>query len=418
MKSSKMKVTVLLSTLSLLLGVVAVSESSAAVSTSGTIKIGILHPFTGNYAGVGAAAAAGSNTAASVINAAGGILGKKLVITTADTLGDPADAVPALNKLLNVDHVVAVNGPGGLEAGSTIPILDRNKMAFMLQSGNTKFDNMADPFAFRVNPSDNQLSVAMALFAIKKGWKSCAMVFSTIDSAQTLKPAIVSTYVRLGGKIVADVNLTPAQTSYSSEALKVTGANPECIFTQMEPATGAVFMTAMSQTTSTVIPFIGSDITAGSDFVSAITPALANKELYSIEGASVSGAATNAFNAAYKIVEKGAQPLASAAYAYDSTILLALAIDQAKSTKGTDIAKAILKVSNARAGATTVQTYAAGLKLLKAGKAINYDGASGPMDFNQYHNVFGPFEVVKSDASGNLVNVTTMSATQLMAASK
>ena len=418
MKSTRMKTTVLLSTFSLLLGVVAATESTAAAPSGGTIKIGILHPFTGNYAGVGAAALGGATVAADLINQAGGILGKKLVITTADTLGDPADAVPALNKLLNVDHVVAVDGPGGLEAGSTIPILDRNKMAYMLQSGNTKFDTMTDPFAFRVNASDGQLSVAMALYAIQKCYKTCAMVFSTIDSAQTLKPAIVSTYIKLGGKIVADVNLTPAQTSYSSEALKVSDAAPQCIFTQMEPATGAVFMNALQQTTSTVIPFIGSDITAGSDFVSAITPALANKELFSIEGASVSGAATNAFNAAYKRDFKGAQPLANSAYTYDATILLALAITQAKSTKGSDIAKAVLLISNARPGAITVQTYAAGLKALKAGKTINYDGASGPMDFNKNHNVFGPFEVVNSDLNGNFIPVATMSAAQLMAASK
>ncbi|HEX7405997.1 MAG TPA: ABC transporter substrate-binding protein [Candidatus Nanopelagicaceae bacterium] len=421
MKRTSKQVAVVIAITSLTFSMVTASISNAApiapkaaVSSGGTIKIGILHPFTGNYAGVGAASIAGAKVAAALINASGGILGKKLVITTADTLGDPADAVPALNKLLNIDHVVAVVGPGGLEAGSTIPILDRNKIPYMLQSGNTKFDKMKDQYGFRVNPSDGQLSVAMALFAIQQGYRKAAMVFSTIDSAQTLKPAVVSTFTKLGGKIVVDVNLTPAQTSYSSEALKVSGANPDVIFTQMEPPTGSVFFTAMEQTNGLTTPFVGSDITAGSDFVSAVTAARATKVLYSIEGASVSGAATNAFNAEYKKILKGA-PLASASYAYDATILLALAITQAKSTKGPLIAAAIMKVSNAPG--VTVQTYAAGLKALKAGKKINYDGASGPMDFDKYHNVFGPFEAVKSDASGNFVTFKTMTALELMKAS-
>ncbi|MDQ1703234.1 MAG: branched-chain amino acid transport system substrate-binding protein, partial [Frankiaceae bacterium] len=125
------------------------SSSGASASGGGSITIGILHPFTGNYAGVGAASLGGAKVAAKLINDAGGVLGKKLVIKTADTLGDPADAVPALNKLLNVDKAVAVVGPGGLEAGSTIPILDRNSIPYMLQAGNTAFDKMSDKWGFR-----------------------------------------------------------------------------------------------------------------------------------------------------------------------------------------------------------------------------------------------------------------------------
>jgi ABC-type branched-subunit amino acid transport system substrate-binding protein len=405
---------VLISLGSLALSAAGCGGSKSSSSGGGTITIGILHPFTGNYAGVGAASFAGANVAATLINQAGGVLGKKLVIATADTLGDPADAVPALNKLLNVDHAVAVVGPGGLESGSTIPILDRNHIPFMLQAGDTAFDTMNDEFAYRTNPSDSQLSVAMATFAHQQGYKAAAMVFSTIESAQTLKGPIVKVFQKDGGKIVADVNLTPAQTSYSSEVLKVADAHPDVIFTQMEPPTASVFFNAMQQVNGLSIPFVGSDITAGSDFISAVTPARASKVLYSMEGASPDTGAGTLFKTEYQALNHKA-PLSNSNYAYDATILLALAIDQAKSTNGAAIAAAIAKVSSPPG--TTVTDYAAGLKAIQAGTEINYDGASGPMDFDAHHNVYGPFEAVRPDATGKATVIATLSAADLEAAS-
>jgi hypothetical protein len=49
---------------------------------------------------------------------------------------------------------------------------------------------------------------------------------------------------------------------------------------------------------------------------------------------------------------------------------------------------------------------------------INYQGASGPMDFNQYHNVTGAWDVVRSngDAAGDIETVRTIAAAQIQQA--
>jgi len=49
----------------------------------------------------------------------------------------------------------------------------------------------------------------------------------------------------------------------------------------------------------------------------------------------------------------------------------------------------------------------------KANTKVNYEGASGPMDFNDHNNVFGPFDAVQSDATGNVAPVLTITAQQL-----
>jgi branched-chain amino acid transport system substrate-binding protein len=370
----------------------------------------VLRPFTGKYASVGAAAREGASAAAQEINDAGGVMGRKLVLDSADTLGDPADAVPALNKLVSLDHVVGIVGPGGAEIGAVQPILDRDHIPFMFGGGSTQFDSNTDPYFFRVTPSDSQLGVAMAVYAYQKGYRKAVMMFSTIEAAQTLKDPVSSTFQRLGGTIAADVNVSPGQLSYRSEVLKVTNAQPDVIFTQMDPPTAAPVFSNFKEVNGLAVPFVGTDITAGSDFITAITPAVANKSVVSLVGSSAPGAGQSSFKQYYSKLYSH-DPLGNAVYSYDALIVLALATEKAGSTDPDKIKAAIKEVSNSPG--QTVTNYADGLAALKAGKKINYEGASGPMDFNSHNNVFGPFDVVQAGTDGNLKTVTTISATDL-----
>ena len=83
----------------------------------------------------------------------------------------------------------------------------------------------------------------------------------------------------------------------------------------------------------------------------------------------------------------------------------------AKSTDPKVWVKDILKVSNPPG--TPCGTYASCLALLKAGKKINYQGAAGNDDFNQYHNVFSGFQMVGFDSKLNNVTRGTVSPDQL-----
>ena len=388
--------------------------ASSSAGSGGTITFGDLHPFTGQYASVGAHSYAGAQAAAACVNDAGGLLGKKLQIATGDTVGDPADAVPALNKLLSVDNAVAIIGPGGLELGGVQPILDSHKVPFMFEGGLSAVDNNTDPYLWRDTPSDSQEGVAMALYAQTKGYTKAALVFSTIQSAQDFKDPVKTPFVNGGGTIVADVNLSPGQPSYRSEALKVVNAKPDVIFTQMEPGTAGAFFSGMKALDNLAIPFIASDTSVGADWISAITGPVAEQHLVSVEGSSAPGPGGEAYTKCYKEANGDTQPGGNTPYAYDGAIVLALAIAKAGSTDSAAILAALPKVSSPNPGAVTVTSYADGVAAIKAGKEINYDGAGTPMDFNKYHNVFGPFDVVRSsEASQKFETIYTVSAADL-----
>lgn len=398
--------------------VLASSVPIARASTtrfSGTITFGILHPFTGAYASVGEASLQGATVAASEINANGGILGKKLVIAHADTLGDPVDAVPAARHLIATTSPAAIIGPGGLEITAVQSVLDQAKIPFMFEGGDTAYDHTNDPMLWRDGPSDAQEGTAMALFAIHHGFKRAAFMMSSITSAQDFIPYIQGAYKKLGGKIVANAVMTPGLSSYRTEALKVANANPQVIFTQVEPPTAAVMTRNFQEIDNLKIPFIATDTSTAPEWIQAVTPKVAHKAIWHVEGATVTSPATPTFMKFFKKDYKGQKPLASANYSYDAALVLAMAITQAKSMTGAAFAPHIPKVASPPG--TKVYNYGQALKFLRQHKQINYQGASGSMDYNKYHNVFGPFEVVKSNPKGTLKVVTVVGANAIKKAS-
>jgi branched-chain amino acid transport system substrate-binding protein len=386
--------------------------SSSSSGGGGPMHFAVLASFTGNFSDVGQAMWEGAKAGAAAVNASGGILGRKVVVDLVDTVGDPADAVPALNKELATNKPVGAIGPTTSEIFGLQQILDRNHLPFMFEGGCTCFDNNKDKYLWRSNPSDSQLGVAMAAWALKQGYKSGVLTFSTEQSAQTLKGIVKDTFTKNGGKILAEVNLTPAQSSYRSEILQVVNTHPDVVFVQTEPTSAGAYLSDFRQLDNLSIPFVGTDLTAGGDFIKAITPAVAHDHFVSAVGSSAPGGGADAFNKFY--AQTWHHPaLASANYAYDGVVDLALAMDKAGSTDPNAILTAIPQVSNPPG--TKVVNYATGQTDIKAGTKINYEGASGPTDYNSVHNVYGPFDMVQSDPSGNLTTLITFTAAQLQA---
>jgi ABC-type branched-subunit amino acid transport system substrate-binding protein len=393
------------------------SSGSGGGSTSGgPITYGVLSCFTGRLASLGQAMAQGSQVAVSEINSAGGVLGRKLQLVSGDTGCDVADGVTATNQMLT-KNVSGVIGPETQEINGIEPILDANHIVDEFQGGDTARDHQSDPFFFRDSPSDSQLGVAMALYGHLKQYTRAVMLFYSDPAAQTFLKPVSDTFTKLGGTIVKTIIVTPDQSSYLSQVRAAIAAHPQVIFTQEDPPTAAVLFREFGQLGGGSIPWIGTDVTSGSDFLKAITYPVAHAVLTSVYGTSVTGTANSAFINLFNQLfpsQKAAGPLANANYAYDAVISLALADDYAKTTNGTTVAHDMTKVTNPPG--TACYTYASCLALLKAGTKINYEGASGDLDYNQYNNTFGPYGAFNASASGLEQQAYVMSAQALAAA--
>jgi ABC-type branched-subunit amino acid transport system substrate-binding protein len=392
------------------------SGSGTGGTASGPVTYGVLSCFTGRLASLGQAMLQGSKVAQSEINAAGGVMGQKVSLVTGDTSCDVADGVTAVQQMLT-KNVSGVIGPETQEINGVEPILDAQHIVDEFQGGDTARDHQVDPYFFRDSPSDSQLGVAMALYAHVKGYKRAVMLFYSDPAAQTFLKPVSTTFTKLGGTILTTIIVTPDQTSYLSQVRQAIAAHPQVIFTQEDPPTAAVLFRQFRQLGGQSIPWVGTDVTSGSDYLKAIGYATAHAHLISVFGTSVTGAANSAFLNRFNTLfpsQKTVGPLANANYAYDAVISLALAEDYAKTTNGTTVAHDMTKVTNPPG--TPCYTYSTCLSLIKAGTKINYEGASGDLDYNRYNNTFGPYGAFQSTPAGVEQQAYLMSAAQLAAA--
>src|SRR3984893_16224830 len=253
--------------------------TSSGKQPSGPVTMGVLSCFTGTLASLGAAMLQGSQVAQKAINDAGGILGQQLKLAHADTQGDWAASVPAVRQLLAASQVVGIIGPETQEINAVAPIVSSAKIPTQFQGGSTLFDKNSNQYLWRDSPSDSQLGVAMALYAYKKGYRNAALVFYSDIAAQTFPPPITNTFTKLGGKVVKSITIAPDQTSYRTNVQDVISASPDVIFTQTDAATAAVLFKNFKDLNNLAIPFVGTDVTGGDDYLKAITYQVAHDHL-------------------------------------------------------------------------------------------------------------------------------------------
>ena len=384
--------------------------------SAGHVSYGVLSCFTGTLAVLGQAMLQGSQVAQKVINDAGGVLGKPLDLSHADTQCDEADAVPAVRQLLASDSATGIIGPETQEIAAVAPIVSAAKIPTEFQGGSTAFDKNSNQYLWRDSPSDSQLGVAMALYAHQKGYTKAALLFSSDIAQQTIPKPITATWQKFGNTIVSNITVAPGQTSYRSQVQQIISAAPDVIFTQLDPQTAAVMFQNFKELDNLAIPIVGTDVTSGNDYLKAITYPIAHDHLISVYGTNATGAAADNFAKAFAAQNGStAQPIAGANYAYDAVVSLALTMDKAGTTDGPAVIAAMKQVTNPPG--TPCDDYATCLKDIKAGTKIKMDGSSGDLIFNNFNNVFGPYGAFQADASsGAESQVQLLSAKDLAAA--
>jgi ABC-type branched-subunit amino acid transport system substrate-binding protein len=404
------------------------SAQPAAVKNS-TLTVAAFNPFTGPDASYGPEMMAGCLTAAAAVNAAGGVLSNKVVCATDDTRGDPADAVTAGAKMLaTTPNLLGVLGPSSDEADSTAPLINAAKVTMFADTGEASFDHTTLPYFWRMTPGDDVLGYAMAFYAKQKGYLRAAAVFGNDIGSQSVVPTLLKGYKAEGGQMVLYQKIAENQTSYQPEVQQLIAQHPQVIFTEADPQSDATFLQELQQL-GHLIPVIGSNATIEPGWLSAVSaaigkPAMSKYYTGATPYAAASGPAWQAYNKvllATPGVTKPASQWSGDGYSmvdYDGLIVMALAATAAKSTSPAVYNAFIPAVTTAGGGAVVVYSYADGLRELKAGKKIDYVGATGVIVWDKWHNSAGEFEIQGYQSNGNTPNLDLITADDIAPLSK
>jgi branched-chain amino acid transport system substrate-binding protein len=208
------------------------SGSASGPSTGAArteIVVGHFASMTGNTAHFGQDTDKAIRLAADELNAAGGVLGKKVRVVTLDDRGDSAEAASAVTRLIDVEHVDALLG----EVSSSLSlsggrVAQRRKVPMISPSStNPKVTEVGD-YIFRVCFLDPFQGKVMATFARNNLKLDKVAILKDVknDYSIGLADAFKQAYTKVGGTIVAEQSYSAGDTDFSAQltAIKSTGA--------------------------------------------------------------------------------------------------------------------------------------------------------------------------------------------------
>jgi branched-chain amino acid transport system substrate-binding protein len=256
----------------------------------------------------------------------------------------------------------------------------------------------------------------MALYAHNKGYTRGVGVFGNDIGSQGTAPTAKAGFQHLGGTIMMQ-SIPLDQSSYRTEIEQAISFHPQFVFTEADPQTDGTYMAELRQLYR-VIPIIGTNGTNQPPWFKAVGGAIGKQNLATYYAGAQPYAPTSgqAYTQWRKdlaaVASKVSQPVSqwtSDSYAmasWDSINLMALAAQEAKSTNPAVFNPYIVKLVTPTSGAVTVHSFAQGKQALARGKKIYYAGAVGDIQFDQWHNSPGEFEIVKSDGQTPIVTYT------------
>ena len=220
--------------------------------------------------------------------------------------------------------------------------------------------------------------------------------------------------------LTTDQALDLPATTFRTEAEAIVQSHPDAIMTEALGSADPTLFSEIAQLNGgKMIPVIGTSAAISPAFFKCAAAAVGASTFASVFHADnlvteTSGPAFQAFSAAL-LSQQGKVPGATGNFTtylsapggvhlYDGINLAALAMIKSKSTDPSVYGPDIITIGNGTPGATVCYSFAACATVLKAGKAIRYEGPGGPTNFDSYHDSTGIFQIDTYSANGQ-VNV-------------
>jgi ABC-type branched-subunit amino acid transport system substrate-binding protein len=334
-----------------------------------------------------------------------------------DSETNPAPATNAAKKLVNINNVVAI--VGALSSGVTLAVAEsvtipNNVILISPASTNPLVTVLpADEgkdFLFRTCPSDSLQGVVAGKLAASYN-KTVSILYVNNAYGQGLAEVFTESFAKFGGKVLAAVpHDEKAAESYTAELKKALAGNPDRLLVYSYPEHAKVYLKEAVEFYK-YGRFLFCDGTKSEDLVEV----LGAKRLEGQKGTApgtVGGQAFDKFNEFYKAEFGRLPPKPFITNAYDGAAVIGLAAYAAK-VKGLELTAANIRdhmraVANPPGEVVIPGEFEKAFGLLKAGKAINYEGAAGSVDFDKHGDVVTPIEIWEY-RGGKLVTLSTES---------
>lgn len=217
--------------------ILAAGFASIAMAEGDAIRIGVVTPISGTYAGIGQQVTWGLDMAAAEINANGGIMGRQIELVYEDSEANPAVAVQKAEKLYTSENVDFLTGT--VNSGATLAVGQVAERAGKLLATTVSFSDAitgdkCSPNVFRVNARAGQQSAALAAWV--KQEKPGAKIFylgPDYEMGRSTVAAFKENAELVGAESVGEVFAPLDSKDYSQYFGRVRSARPEVLYTSV-----------------------------------------------------------------------------------------------------------------------------------------------------------------------------------------
>lgn len=350
------------------------NAESGNSSISGTIKLGMIGPLSGDASIYGNAVKNGIELAIEEINEAGGVLGAKVELEALDDKNDIAEAVTAYNNLSSKGITALLGAVTSKPSVAIAEIAAEEKMPMVTPTGTTPAITTYGDNIFRVCYTDPFQGTTMATFASENlNAKTAAIIYDTSnDYSQGLATSFEETAKEKGITIVAKEGYGADDKDFRTQLTKIQSSNPDVLFVPEYYQKDALIATQAKEI-GLDIPMLGGD---GWDGVLGVLDESNQKVVnntYFANHYSTDDTDEIVVNFIEKYKNKyNKVPNAFAALAYDSAYIVTNAIEEAGTTH-LDAISGILKETS-------------------------YDGVTGHIIFDENGDPIKTVSIIKLEA--------------------
>lgn len=373
------------------------------------LKFGYVLPETGSLAYLGPPQIEAVKYAISLINKDGGVLGKQI---GAPVGGDEADDQAIANQ--SADRVLAAGVNviiGAAASGMSLAIIDKVTGAGVAQcSGSNTAPTFTDykdnGLYFRTAPSDALQGPVLADTIVSDGHSQVAITARADDYGKGLADATAKALQNAGASVVLNETYDPKATDFNATVQNIVAKKPDAVVViGFEEGKQIIQGLIEAGLTPQKVGMYGADGLRNADLAKLVSPNDPSK-LAGFKGTAPASADNPDFIKNLKAFAPSLKEVQFAPQVFDCVNIMALAAEQAKSTKADDFKKVVNDITK---GGEKCTSFADCKKLIDEGKDIDYDGASGPLDFTAAGEPgSASIEVYEFDKTGALKTVKTV----------
>lgn len=227
------------------------------------VKLADVAELSGGGATVGNNWKNGIDLAVGEINDKGGILGRKIVVTHADSQSNPGVARAQVQKALDEEPYVLL-GPG--YSGSvkvTAALAEQAEIPEIMGGEAAELTKQGYKYLFRTSFGQQSSMPKVAKYLVDEvKAKSVALMWVNNDFGKGGRDTLVAELTKAGVKIVADLSSEAGQADFTADVAKVKAANPDAVFIYVNEEESARALKELKRQGITV-PLVGETTLVG-----------------------------------------------------------------------------------------------------------------------------------------------------------